>query len=192
MKYLLGALSASLFAVAGAASAATVNVVEYPTGFFAPDEEATYDYPYYRGAGDDWGWTHSAVAGAFSSATLSISAFDVDFAFGEVDEIYVYNNGVKQLLGTLNGASDIYSYTTFALTPDLFDDIASGLQVWMDIDTANAGWLVTLGKSVLSLDGGTLPPPNPGAVVPVPAALPLIGSALAGLFGLGAVRRRRG
>lgn len=191
MNYLASAIAASVLAVAGMASAGTVDVAEFPTGYFAPNEEATFSSPYYRGYSEDWGWSHGAVTTSFTTASLSISAFDVDFAFGEVDEIYALNDGAWELLGTLNGADSTYAYTTFELGSDLFEEIAAGLQLRIDIDTTQSGWYVTLGKSVLSLDGGTLPPPDPGAV-PVPAALPLIGSALAGLFGLGTLRRRRG
>ena len=103
MKYFAGAIAASIIAVTGASQAATLDVVQYPTGYFAPDEAATYDLPFYRGYGEDWGWSHGVIANAFTSATLSISAFDVDYSSGEVDEIYVMNDGSWELLGTLVG-----------------------------------------------------------------------------------------
>lgn len=192
MKYLASALAASMIALAGGASAAVVDVVQSPTGYFVPDAASTYDSPYYRWANDDWGWTHNAITEPFTTATLQISAFDVDFDFGERDAIYAYDNGTQVFLGYLAGANDIYSYTEFTLGSEFFDDIAGGLQLWMDIDTGFGGWAVTLAKSVITTDGAAPPPPDPGAVVPLPAALPLIGSALAGLFGAGALRRRRG
>lgn len=51
-------------------------------------------FPYYRYENNypnidgDWGWTHTAIGGTFASATLNISAYDVDADFGEVDNIY--------------------------------------------------------------------------------------------------------
>lgn len=189
MKYLAGALLASLLG-ATAASAAVVDVVQAPTGYFVPDADSTLSAPYYRWAGEDWGWTHGAIDEAFTTASLQISAFDVDYDFGERDAIYAYDNGTPVLLGYLAGADSVYSYTEFVLGAEFFDDIAAGLQLWMEIDEWNGGWAVTLAKSVITTDGAEPPPPDPG-VVPVPAALPLIGTALAGLAGL-RLRRRRG
>ena len=41
-------------------------------------------------------------------------------------------------------------------------DVAAGLKVQIHIDANDAGWMVTLGKSVLSIDGGGVPPAYPG------------------------------
>lgn len=47
MRALTGLLTASAVPAAGAA---TVDVVEFPTGFFAPDEAATFASRYHRDA----------------------------------------------------------------------------------------------------------------------------------------------
>ena len=64
--------------------------------------------------------------------------------------------------------------------------MAAGLQVQIHIDANNAGWVVTLGKSVLSIDGGGVPPPAPG--VPEPATWAMM---MLGFVGLGAVAYRK-
>lgn len=177
----------TLFASAVAATAAT-DTIESPTGFFVPDAANTFDSPYYRGASSDWGWTHGAIAGGFTSATLNIGAWDVDFSSGELDEIFAYDDGVAVSLGFLGGSNNDFAFTEFVLGANFFNDIEAGLQVFMDIDTANQGWLVTLSKSVLATDGSNVGNPNPGAQVPLPAsALLLVG----GLGSLAASRRLR-
>lgn len=197
MKKLISVLALAATVLLGTYNPANalIDVVEAPTGYFTPNSAATYDYPYYRWAGEDWGWTHNVIGGTFSTATLSISAFDVDWAgqpqygyAGELDNIYAYDNGVKTLIGSLSGENDQWSYTTFTLGSNFFDDIAAGLEVFMEIDARDEGWAVALAKSVLTLDGGTLPNPNPGTTpVPEPSTILLLG---AGLAGLGFARKR--
>jgi hypothetical protein len=82
----------------------------------------------------------------------------------------------------------IYSYTTFNLGSNFFDDIANGLQVYMTIDNNNQGWFVTLGKSVISLDNATLPPVTPGVPEPSTWAMMLLGFAGVGYL---TYRRRK-
>ncbi len=188
MKKMLAILALAATALFGTFSPANalVDVVQSPTDYFTPTDAQKYDSPYYRWYGDDWGWTHSEVSGTFGTATLSISAFDVDYDnvsinyTGERDAIYAYDDGVKTFLGYLAGGNDIWSYTTFTLGNNFFDDIASGLEVSIEIDTTYQGWAVSLAKSVLNLDGGSLPNPNPNPV-PEPSTLLLLGGGLAGL-----------
>jgi hypothetical protein len=187
-KLLSAILAVSLWGIAGQAFSATTDVIAAPTGYFTPDESSTYSSPYYRWAGDDWGWTHNAITETITTATLSISAWDVDAPY-EVDTIYAWSDQDSAYieLGVLQGADDEWGYTTFDLDASWFDEIANGLQVWMEIDTNNGGWAVSLAKSVLSVNGGSVPNPNPNPV-PVPAAVWLFGSGLLGLLGF---RRKR-
>lgn len=186
--------SAIVLGTMGAASAATVNTVDAPTGYFVPTDAQKYDSPYYRGYGEGWGWTHGAIASAFSTATLQISAFDVDYNTGssELDKIEAYDAASSSWidLGFLIGQNDAWAYTDFVLGANLLDDVVTGLQVRMTIDTLGQGWVVTLGKSVITTDGATPPPPDPGATVPVPAAFPLLLGGLAAIGGLRLKRRK--
>lgn len=177
-------LIATLSAAFGA-HAATTDTVQAPTGFFVSSDAAKYNSPYYRWAADDWEWQHNAIGGSISSATLNISAFDVDAAYGEVDNIYAWDSGSWTLLGSLAGADDSWAFSTFTLGANFYDDIANGLKVRIDIDSTNDGWAVTLAKSSLAIDGGALPPPPP---VPEPETYAML------LAGLGLTRlmtRRR-
>lgn len=182
-----------LLSVGSVAFATTVDVKDYSTQtsstYFVDADSNKYNSPYYRWHGEDWGWQHSAVSGTITSATLNISAYDVDWAGqpqwgykGELDKIYAYDGSTKVYLGSLSGENDKWSYTSFALGSNFFDDIASGLKIWMEIDGRNEGWAVTLAKSALSIDGGTIPNPNPGpSPVPEPGTIVLLAAGLGGL-----------
>lgn len=91
------------------------------------------------------------------------------------------------MLGSLGGGNDTWAFTEFVLDDSFYDEINAGLQIWMDIDSTNAGWAVALAKSSLSLDGGRLPPPIPNAV-PETETYAMM---LAGLGLITAIARRR-
>ncbi len=191
IRKLIAPIGAALLTISitdAAVAAPYTDTIQAPTGYFAPDQGATYDQPYYRTYDQDWGWQHTAILTSFSTASLNVSAFDVDKSDGEIDNIYAYDGATRVLLGSLNGASDIYSFTEFNLSSNFFDDIQTGLRVEIDIDAVTQGsWLVTLGKSSLSLDGGGLPPPVPGVPEPSTWAMMILGFAGVGFM---AYRRR--
>ena len=70
--HLLSVLLAALCLCSAAWAAPITNVVQYPTGFFVPDEDSTYNAPYYRWFDQDWGWTHNAIGQSFTAAELYI------------------------------------------------------------------------------------------------------------------------
>lgn len=191
MKKMLAVLTvaAAVLLCSNNPASALVDVKQFPTGYFVPNEASTYNDPYYRWYNEDWGWQHSAISGTFSTASLFISAWDVDLSSGEIDNIYAFDGADKILLGRLDGKNDAWGYTTFSLDLSRFaDDIASGLKVFIDIDSTHTYqyWAVALAKSVLTLDGGSIPNPEPNPV-PEPSTMLLLG---AGLAGLGLFRKR--
>jgi hypothetical protein len=170
-------------------AAPAVDVVETPTNYFVPTDGQKYDVPYYRWWNQDWGWQHNAVAGSFTSATLRISAWDVDYSSGERDKIFVGADYASRVeVSTTNpyliGADDDWAYTDFDVTAYLSIITTTGLYVWMDIDSTHTSdtWAVALAKSTLSLDGGAGPGPEPGPV-PEPLTMLLLGLGLTGIAG---------
>ncbi len=185
MKFAYAAAIGAAILTAGSAQAA-IDVVQAPTGYFVPTDAQKYDSPYWRGNGEDWGWTHGGIAAGFATADLNISAFDVDFDQGEFDHIWALDSGTWVDLGPLAGANDQWAFTSFSLGSNFFDDIVTGLQVRIQIDVNNDGWLVTLAKSTLTTDGAGPGNPNPG--VPEPATWAML---IAGFGMVGATMRRR-
>ena len=198
----LAAAAFGLVVTTGASFAATVDTIDATSGqagtYFVPTVGQEFQNPYRRGAGQDWGWMHNAIASGFTSAKLNVSAFDVDespcgISNCEVDNIEAYDAATNTwyLLGSLTGDNNAFSFTEFDLLSVaggiLEDDIVAGLKVRMDIDSTNDGWLVSLGKSVITTDGGNPGNPNPGAV-PLPAGAWLL---LTAVGGIAAMRRRK-
>ncbi|MFW2543379.1 VPLPA-CTERM sorting domain-containing protein [Primorskyibacter sp. 2E107] len=197
-----GLLVCSALAIGSAVQAAVINTVDAGTGqagtYFVPTLGQQTSSPYYRGSTEDWGWTHGAIGSPFTTASLNISAYDVDetpcgFTVCEDDVIEAYDalSGSWITLGSLAGANNAFSFSSFDLVSAgggaLLDDIAAGLSVRMNIDVLSGGWLVSLSKSVLTTDGAGPGNPNPGQV-PLPAAGWML---IAGLGGLVAARRRK-
>lgn len=162
-----------VFLMGGAASAALIDTVAPPTAFFAMPGQV-FQPLYWRSAGQDWQWQHGPIADPVGSAELSIEAFDVDEP-AEIDEIFAWDAGTTSWmsLGPLEGTDDHWSYTNFSIGSDLYDDIASGLLLKIDIDTADLGYKVTLGRSILTVNGTTNPDsdPDPDPVIPTPGSL---------------------
>jgi hypothetical protein len=198
--FALSATAALLVSVATNAAPIT-DVQEFSNNtaseYFVDFDANKYNSPYYRGASEDWGWNHNAIAGTFSSIVLDISAFDVDeFApgwRGEIDEIFVFDGSSWLGLGHLAGANDIWAFTSVDLTSYSWaqSQVNAGLQVKLNIDLNQEGWYVTLGKATLTVDGGNqqcVPTPGiPCTSVSEPATLGLLGLALVGL----GLRRRK-
>lgn len=196
----------ALFVSTTASATPITDVQEYinntPTEFFVIDDASKYDSPYYREFDEDWGWLHNGIAGSgFSSITLNISAFDVDYSgfgqfIGERDMIQIFDGTAWVSFGDLAGSNDIWDFTEFDLSGYAWAEaqVNAGLKVRMDIDTLEEGWIVTLGRAALSVNGGDLNcVPTPGVPcttvdVPEPTGIALLGL---GLVGFGLSRRRR-
>lgn len=190
-KFKIAALLLASLLGMSQAQAAVTDTVQTPTDFFVPTDAQKLDAPFYRAMDQDWGWTHGAILGSFTTASLNISAFDVDAPpqanfVGEIDKVWAMDSGTWVYLGDLQGANNVWAFSNFTLGSNFFDDIGTGLQVKIEIDTLREGWQVTLAKSSLEVDNGALPSPVPG--VPEPATYALM---LAGLAVVGAIARRR-
>jgi len=103
----------------------------------------------YRWGDEDFGWTHTLEAGVLASwllgeATLTVRAYDVDWS-AEKDMVYADGN----LLGPLRGSSGATTNTEFTV-PDLAAMFGDGLlDIWLDIDSTNGNWAVTIHNSIL-------------------------------------------
>ncbi len=195
----LALAGATLFGASVAQAVAITDVQEYSnntaTEFFVKNDASKTQDPYYRGPEEDWGWTHNAIAGSFTSIELDISAFDVDTP-REKDRISVFNGSTWTDIGILAGQNNIWEFTTFDLMSYAWAEtqVNAGLQVRMDISEGSSAWAVTLGKATLTLDGGSQAcVPTPGVPctptsVPEPSGLALLGL---GLAGLGFARRKQ-
>lgn len=195
-KLLAGFALAGALASSAVTAAPITDVKEYVNNaadeYFVIDDANKYNAPYYRWFGENWGWQHNAIAGTFSSILLDISAFDVDYISefnGEIDLIYVFTGTNWISLGNLAGATDVWAFTSFDLSGYSWanEQVNAGLKLRIDIDTINQGWAVTLGKSTLSMDGGSqVCVPTPGipcdtVSVSEPVTVGLFGLALLGL-----------
>lgn len=120
------------------------------------DPPGNYGSGYY---GDDDIYFHFDVTGVdlskITSASLTISAYDVDEEQGEIDDVYF--NGTK--LGYLSGENNSDSTTIFYLDPGLIVDGQN--DVLVDTDAEGTGWLLTVNWGQLFIEtsetGGTEP-----------------------------------
>lgn len=193
LKSSLAAAALALIAPMAAVAAPITDVKDHTNNnageYFVDTDANKNNSPWYRGYNQDWDWKHGGIAGSgFSSIDLSISAFDVDYP-SEQDIISVFTGGSWVEVGALTGSNQTWSFgNTFSLLglAGIETAVNDGLQVAVDISRGSTAWRLTLGKSVLSVDGGNLScVPTPGVPcsgsVPEPGSLALIGLALGAL-----------
>lgn len=110
----------------------------------------------------DFGWTHTfdTTGKAIFSAELRISAWDVDYSSGERDRV----DADGTTLGYLRGSPSSWSITTFNIEPtDAAAMLADGeIDIDLDIDEFNGGWLVEIDYSRLSIHWDWLPVADAG------------------------------
>jgi len=190
MKIKTNCLAVAALLLGAAYTNAAVDIVQNPQPYFVDPVNWQTQYRYWN---QDWSWTHGAIAGTPTTASLSISAYDVDWSAtsaGEHDIISAYRVSTASWvnLGELGGANNIWAFTTFTLDSSWFTSINAGLQVHIDIDSTHTSnvWAVSLAKSVITTDGSGLPDPNPG-VVPEPSTY-VAGALMLLPFGASALR----
>lgn len=85
-----------------------------------------------------FGYQHAAVSGSIVRATLGLTAFDIDS--NETVSLYAYDNGSLLSLGTLNSTGNNRpGLTFFTLPTSLYDDVASGLSLYLTITHSGLG-----------------------------------------------------
>lgn len=184
------ALATAATLVAGAAPALTVTDVvdssdNSATVFFAPSLTAPFPAGVNRGRNDDWGWQHASVSGTIVSATVQITGLG-SLLFPH--RVYAFDGASQIELGALTVSPLSGLTTTFTLASSLFDDIGTGLRLFVDISSGQRtgpNQRLALLSSTLTVTQPDPPPPPPA--VPLPASVVLLGGALAGLA---ALRRR--
>ena len=105
----------------------------------------------------DFGWTHTfdPTGKQIFDVELTIMAYDVDYDQGERN--YVYADG--QFLGSLAGdTGENWTETTFPINPALLAD--GQLNIWVDIDALNGGWLNIIDYSQLRTHWDFIPAPG--------------------------------
>jgi len=135
-------------------------------------------YKWFKGP-DAYSWDHDGLGSvdSLTSASLKIKAYDIDNA-SEINSVHAYDTNLADWvdLGNLTpGGNNNYSWTTFSLGEEWFDEIAAGLQLKVLFEKDH--WVSKLKWSKLSVHGEYCPPVSE---VPLPAAVWLFGSALVG------------